>query len=89
MEIGIKVTAGLIYMSLFLGSVFCAYFFWRSVDGELRKIMIRKYVCSSLFFLVTTITVLIEPVRMIAILSPVCIPYLWQKVQLIKFLIKK
>lgn len=87
MELTIRIISGLIYLSLFLSSAFCAYFFWRSVNGELRKIMIGKYLCATLFFLVVTIIVFVDPVGTITSISIIALPYVWQNVKLIRYLI--
>ena len=88
METIINIGASLIYLSLFIGALFSSYFFYMSVNGELRKIYIRKYLAVALFFLGLTIAAYFEhPIGLVAKLSPFAVPFLWYKIMMIRYLI--
>jgi len=89
MEIWINILAGFIYLAIFIGCIYSSYFFWLSVDGELRLIMIRKYLCAALIFLTLATVHYFATSYFTLIVSISCIPYAWQKYRLVKFLVRQ
>jgi len=88
MDIIINLIAALIFLSISLGSVFCSYFFWRSENGQLRKIMISKYATMAVVWLTFGLLVYFsKPSWVVGIAAMICLPYLHQKIRLVRYLI--
>jgi hypothetical protein len=88
METVISILLIAILFSLSMGSFFCGYYFWLSHNGKLRKIMIAKYISSGFLFLTFSLILSQLPTSWIDIpLTLVCLPYVWQKARLIRYLI--
>lgn len=84
----IKIFACTVYMTLFLCNMLTSYFFWVSKDGELRIIMIRKYLAGAIVFGCFSVMCFVMPAVSLKWASLFCVPYLYVNILLIRYLVK-
>ena len=85
----IRILVSLVYLILAVMSLFSAYFFYLSKDGELRKLYIKKHLALTFLFVGFCIISLTDKKAIIILwMALFCIPYLVACSQLTLYFIK-
>jgi hypothetical protein len=85
----LEIIAITIYTVMFFAALFTAYLYAMSIDGIVRKIMIKKYLAFSGFLFVVLLLSILGNYQGLRIASLACLPYLYFKIQLILHFVNK